>query len=129
MRYPGPMPDQDPPATDLRAQRCQACEGRHAAYTRKQIDQLLPQLHGGWRVTDDPTDRHVTLTRTFTFGDYPTAVAFVNRVADLAEREGHHPDLRLTYGKVEVTWWTHTAEGVTGNDFICAAKCDALAEG
>ena len=102
------------------------------ARERQRQRALLDHLRGGDPIHHegvDPTDRHVTLQRTFSFGDYPAAVAFVNRVADLAEREGHHPDLRLTYGKVEVTWWTHTAEGVTGNDFICAAKCDTLAEG
>ncbi len=67
------------------------------------------------------------LVRSFTFPDFITAVQFVNRIATVAEQEGHHPDLVVGWGRVEVQLWTHAARGLTENDFILAAKIDRLA--
>jgi len=75
----------------------------------------------GWQVVDE---HH--LTRTFTFPDFKTALDFVNRVGAIAEQEGHHPDLYLSWGKVGVTTWTHKIDGLTESDFILAAKIDRL---
>ena len=66
------------------------------------------------------------LLRTFSFPDFKQALAFVNRVGALAEEQGHHPDIALAWGKVEIVLWTHAAKGLTESDFIMAAKIDAL---
>jgi 4a-hydroxytetrahydrobiopterin dehydratase len=62
----------------------------------------------------------------FAFPDFVSALAFVNRVGEVAEHEGHHPDIYLTWGKVEITIWTHKVDGLTESDFILAAKIDRL---
>jgi 4a-hydroxytetrahydrobiopterin dehydratase len=66
------------------------------------------------------------ITRTFTFPDFKQALAFVNKAGAIAEEQGHHPDILLSWGKAEVTTWTHTINGLTESDFILAAKIDAL---
>jgi len=92
----------------------------------------VPPLKGGdlekfrsqvpaWQVADE---HH--LTRTFTFPDFRTALDFVNRVGAVAEAEGHHPDLYLSWGRVETKIWTHKIDGLTESDFVLAAKIDKL---
>jgi len=81
---------------------------------------LLAQLDD-WRVVDQ---HH--LSREFTFPDFVTALAFVNRVAALAEEQGHHPDIALSGGRVRLDIWTHKIDGLTESDFILAAKIDGL---
>jgi 4a-hydroxytetrahydrobiopterin dehydratase len=66
------------------------------------------------------------ITRTFTFPDFKQALDFVNRVGAVAEEQGHHPDILLTWGKAEITLWTHKIDGLTESDFIMAAKIDKL---
>jgi 4a-hydroxytetrahydrobiopterin dehydratase len=66
------------------------------------------------------------LERTFSFAGFPDAVAFVNRVAELAEAENHHPDIAVRYRDVTLRWWTHTAGGITGRDRELAAKTNEL---
>jgi len=68
------------------------------------------------------------LHREFQFPDFKQALAFVNRVGDVAEQEGHHPDIMLGWGKAEITTWTHKIDGLTESDFILAAKIDRLAK-
>ena len=63
---------------------------------------------------------------TFAFGDFREALAFVNKVGEIAESEGHHPDILLAWGKAEITIWTHKINGLTESDFILAAKIDKL---
>jgi 4a-hydroxytetrahydrobiopterin dehydratase len=75
----------------------------------------------GWQVVDG---HH--LTRSFQFPDFKTALEFVNRAGAVAEEEGHHPDLLLAWGKVDVKTWTHKIDGLTESDFILAAKIDRL---
>jgi 4a-hydroxytetrahydrobiopterin dehydratase len=87
-----------------------------------QAQALNTQLDHGWQ--RDGTRR---LSREFSFGDFRDAFGFATRVALLAEREFHHPELTVTWGKVLVTLWTHTVEGLSRNDFIIAAKIDRLA--
>lgn len=84
------------------------------------VRELLPQLQG-WAVVN----RH-HLTRTFELPDFKLALTLVNRIGDLAEQEGHHPDLYLSWGKVRVDLWTHKIDGLTDSDFILAAKIDRL---
>jgi 4a-hydroxytetrahydrobiopterin dehydratase len=86
----------------------------------QQILQQVPQ----WKSV---SEHH--LTRAFTFPDFNQALAFVNRVGELAEQQGHHPDILLTWGKAEITLWTHKIDGLTRSDFIMAAKIDHLYPG
>jgi 4a-hydroxytetrahydrobiopterin dehydratase len=76
----------------------------------------------GW----EPVEGH-HLAKTYSYPDFVSALAFVNRLGALAEAEGHHPDIGLSWGRVKVEVWTHAAGGLTDNDFILAAKADALA--
>lgn len=75
----------------------------------------------GWDEVDD------ALERTFAFRDFPEALAFVNRVAELAEAENHHPDIRIDYSRVTLRWWTHTAGGITDRDAELAERSAGLA--
>ena len=69
------------------------------------------------------------ITRVFTFPDFKQALDFVNRVGEIAEQQGHHPDILLTWGKAEITMWTHKIDGLTQSDFIMAAKIDQTIAG
>ena len=104
----------------LSAKSCIPCRGGVPALGRAEIVPLLRQLEG-WEVVND---HH--LTKNLTFPDFASAVAFVNRVGELAEREGHHPDLYLAWGKVKLTLWTYKIDGLTESDFIFAAKSEEL---
>jgi len=84
------------------------------------IHRQLPQS-AEWKVVNE---HH--LARSYTFPDFRTALAFVNKVGALAEEQGHHPDILLAWGKVEITIWTHKVDGLTESDFILAAKIDRL---
>jgi 4a-hydroxytetrahydrobiopterin dehydratase len=86
---------------------------------RKEIDYLKNQLEGGWEVV---ADHH--LRKVYNFPDFRSALAFVIRVGAVAEREGHHPDIHLSWGKVVIEIWTHKVNGLTESDFIMGAKCD-----
>jgi 4a-hydroxytetrahydrobiopterin dehydratase len=85
-----------------------------------EIEPLIAQLRG-WRVIDG---HH--LTKEYSFDDFARALAFVNRVGEVAEREGHHPDVRLAWGKVRLDVWTHKIDGLTESDFVFAAKADRV---
>ena len=76
---------------------------------------------GDWNEVDD------ALERTFVFGNFAEALAFVNRVGELAEAENHHPDIRIDYSRVTLRWWTHTAGGITDRDRDLAARSAELA--
>jgi 4a-hydroxytetrahydrobiopterin dehydratase len=104
---------------DLTLKKCTAHKGSVAKFDRDQIALLLPDVPG-WGV------RSERLQRGFQFKDFRAAMAFVNRMADLAEAEGHHPDFTVHYSQVEVEIWTHVASGLTENDFILAAKIGKL---
>ena len=82
--------------------------------------ELLPQLHKDWAISDDK------LARMFSFEDFVSALAFTNWVGELAEGQQHHPDIALSWGKVDLVIWTHSAGGLTESDFIWAAKADQL---
>jgi 4a-hydroxytetrahydrobiopterin dehydratase len=84
-----------------------------------EIAKLLDQL-GGWEAVND---HH--LAKEFRFEDFALALAFVNRVGEIAEEQGHHPDLHLSWGLVRIEIWTHAIDGLTESDFILAAKIDA----
>lgn len=100
---------------------CVPCRGGVAPLTAAQIRPLLAEL-SGWSVE---SDHH--LTKTYAFPDFQSALDFVNRVGAIAEQQGHHPDIYLTWGKARIDIWTHKINGLTESDFILADKCDRAA--
>ena len=106
--------------SELTAKRCVPCHGGVPGMTHAEIMPLLDQLRG-WEVVNN---HH--LSKSLSFPGFVSARAFVNSVGELAEDEGHHPDLYLSWGKVGVEIWTHKVDGLTESDFILAAKIDEL---
>ncbi|MGC2191383.1 MAG: 4a-hydroxytetrahydrobiopterin dehydratase [Candidatus Dormiibacterota bacterium] len=107
--------------SELARERCQACNRDTPTVTAEEQPGLLSELHGDWRVEDR------VLRRNFKFTNFASAFTTATRLALLAEREGHHPDLRLGWGYLVVELTTHAAGGLTRNDFILAAKIDRTA--
>jgi len=105
---------------ELAEKRCVPCRGGVPPLKGEDIQKLQPQV-ADWQVVNE---HH--LERTYRFADFVTALAFVNRVGAIAEQEGHHPDLYLSWGKVDVRIWTHKINGLTESDFILAAKIDRV---
>ena len=104
----------------LAEKHCVPCRGGVPPLQGPELEQLRAQLPD-WQVVNG---HH--LERTFAFPDFKSALDFVNRAGAIAEEEGHHPDLHLSWGKVGVTTWTHKIDGLTESDFILAAKTDEL---
>lgn len=104
---------------DLAHKKCKPCEGGVAPLKPQEIALLLKQLDG-WKLENG------VITKTFEFKNYYQTMAFVNTAAWISHREDHHPDLTVGYGKCKVDYWTHAIGGLSENDFICAAKLDAL---
>ena len=111
------------PMSNLVKKTCVPCQGGVPALKGEALGQMLDELGQGWEVVDE---HH--LCRTFTFPNFVEALAYVNRVGNMAEEQGHHPDLYLTWGKVRVEIWTHKIDGLTESDFIFAAKAHNLLE-
>ena len=105
---------------ELASQTCVPCRGGVPPLKGAELQQILQQVPQ-WKVVNE---HHVT--RAFTFPDFKQALAFVNRVGEVAEQQGHHPDILLTWGKAEITMWTHKIDGLTRSDLIMAAKIDLL---
>jgi 4a-hydroxytetrahydrobiopterin dehydratase len=99
--------------------KCKPCEGGVPPYSSQQARELLQQLKG-WLLEDGK------LVKVYPFSNYHRTMAFVNALAWISHREDHHPDLAVGYNQCRVTYWTHAVGGLSENDFICAAKCDAL---
>jgi len=89
------------------------------------VQEMLGQLQNGWQTTHD----HSRLERTFAFKGFAPALAFANKVGDIAEKEAHHPDLHIRWGSCTVEIWTHKINGLTESDFVLAAKTDRAYEG
>lgn len=106
--------------SDLAAKTCVPCRGGVPPLKGAELANLSRQLPD-WKVVD----QHY-IERDFTFPDFRTALEFTNRVGNLAEEQGHHPDIFLTWGRVAVKTWTHKIDGLTESDFILAAKIDRL---
>jgi len=106
---------------DLAARECVPCKGGVPALQEAELDRLHEELGGGWEVVEG---HH--LLKTFRFSAFRGALAFANRVGELAEAVGHHPDLHVAWGKVAVTVWTHKIDGLAEADFVFAAKVDRL---
>ncbi len=111
-------------APDLLAERCVACRRDAPRVTDEEAAALTPQIPD-W--TQEERNGVPRLVRTFRVPTFRDALAFTQRVGELAEEEGHHPTLLTAWGKVTVSWWTHKIRGLHRNDFIMAAKTDALA--
>lgn len=107
--------------TSLAQRSCKPCEGGIAPLEPEQAARLLVQLDG-WALDDN----HKTLLREFRFRNYYQTLAFVNAVAWIAHQEDHHPDLEVGYNRCRVSYTTHAIGGLSENDFICAARIDAL---
>ena len=108
----------------LSGERCVACRRDSPRVTEAEIAELRPEIPE-WQLLE--RDGIARLERLFPFPSFADALAFTNRVGALAEAEGHHPALLTEWGRVTVTWWTHKIRGLHRNDFIMAAKTDALA--
>ncbi len=107
--------------SDLASKSCVPCRGGVPPLKGAELEALHRQLPG-WNVVHE---HH--LEKSFHFPDFVQALAFTNRVGELAEEQGHHPDIYLTWGRVDIKIWTHKIDGLTESDFILAAKIDALA--
>jgi 4a-hydroxytetrahydrobiopterin dehydratase len=104
---------------ELAARKCKPCEGDVAPYSPEQAKDMLKQLKG-WIIEGGK------LVKVYPFTNYHHTMAFVNALAWISHREDHHPDLLVGYNKCRVEYSTHAIGGLSENDFICAAKCDAL---
>lgn len=104
---------------DLKNKTCKPCESGTKPLSGPALIDLSRQISKDWKIIDE---HH--LERTFSFDDFKQALDFTNRVGEIAEHEGHHPDITLTWGKVEIKMWTHKVDGLTESDFIFAAKVD-----
>ena len=107
----------------LADRKCVPCRGGTPPLKGNKLTEIHQQLEepGRWNIVEE---HH--LVRNYKFPDFLSALAFVNRVGELAEEQGHHPDILLGWGKVEITTWTHAVDGLTESDFILAAKIDRL---
>ena len=109
--------------TDLTKKRCKPCEGGTNALDEQRSELLIRQLPG-WEIGENGK----TISRKFKFADFYQTMAFVNAMAWIANREDHHPDFSAGYNYCDVTYTTHALGGLSENDFICAAKINALLE-
>ena len=105
---------------ELSSRNCVPCRGGVPPLGRQEIDRLLEEVDG-WEAVED---HH--LRRVFEFKNFKDALEFVNRVGEVAEEQGHHPDISFGWGRAEITIWTHKIDGLTESDFILAAKIDKL---
>lgn len=108
-------------STDLISQKCVPCEGGVDPLKADKIKEYSKAISSEWKVVDNKSIR-----RQFKFRDFKEAIAFVNKVANLAEEEGHHPDFTINYSKVTLDLSTHAIGGLSDNDFIMAAKIEDL---
>ncbi len=106
--------------SELASKTCVPCRGGVPPLKGQELESFRGQVPQ-WQVSNE---HH--LTREFKFPDFRTALDFVNRVGELAEQQGHHPNILLTWGRAEITLWTHKIDGLTESDFIMAAKIDQL---
>jgi 4a-hydroxytetrahydrobiopterin dehydratase len=106
--------------SELAAKECIPCRGGVPPLKGRELTDLQAKLGGGWKVANE---HH--LEKDYTFKNFREALDFTNRVGEMAEKQGHHPDIYLAWGKVKLTIWTHKIDGLTESDFVFAAKADA----
>lgn len=107
--------------TELAEKKCVACEGTEAPFNKEEAQALLKQLNA-WTLSGDSR----WISKEFKFKNFAEALAFVDKIGAIAETEGHHPDIQLSWGKAVVELTTHAIDGLSENDFILAAKIDRL---
>lgn len=106
---------------DLSRKKCIPCEGGIPALTEKEIAELKKYISQDWKVVDNNR-----ITKEFFFVSYRHTIDFVNKVAEIAESEGHHPVLHVYFGRAVIELWTHSINGLSENDFILASKIDKI---
>ena len=106
---------------ELAAKECVPCKGGVPPLKGAALQNLLAAVNNDWRVVDE---HH--LEKEYKFKDFREALDFTNRVGEMAELQGHHPDIYLAWGRVKITVWTHKIDGLTESDFIFAARTDRL---
>ncbi len=109
---------------ELKNKRCKACERGVEPLSPEAAVSMIGQLEGAWELSPDGRQ----IQRDFSFSGFYKTMSFVNAVAWIANTENHHPDLEVGYGHCLVRYTTHAINGLSANDFICAAKIDALSE-
>jgi 4a-hydroxytetrahydrobiopterin dehydratase len=107
---------------ELAQKKCRPCDGGVPALTRAAAEGLLAELDSGWKLAADA----LSIRREFAFKDFYRTMSFVNAVAHVANIEDHHPDLEAGYNYCRIVFTTHAVKGLSENDFICAAKIDAI---
>jgi 4a-hydroxytetrahydrobiopterin dehydratase len=107
---------------ELTNKRCQPCEGGVIPLDRAAAEQLMQKLSTDWQLSDDNT----SIKRAYSFKNFYRTMSFVNAIAHIANNEDHHPDLEVGYNYCRITYSTHAIEGLSENDFICAAKIDRI---
>lgn len=107
--------------SDLANKKCIPCSKGTPPLKGKELMALIQALGGSWRLIGDKQ-----IEKDFIFKDFALALSFTNKVGAIAEKEGHHPDIYLSYGKVKITLWTHKIGGLSESDFILAAKIDII---
>ena len=105
----------------LLEKKCISCSIGDIPLSPDEIDEYLENLQNGWKVIEDKK-----IEKTYKFKNFKEALDFTNKVGELAEAEGHHPDIYLAWGKVIIYLWTHKINGLHENDFIMAAKIDKI---
>jgi len=108
--------------SSLASKQCVPCRGGIPPLRGEALDQLAAELDAAWSLVNG---HH--LARRFLLADFRQALVLTNQIGNLAEQEGHHPDIRLSWGTVEVTIYTHKIDGLTESDFVLAAKIDTIA--
>lgn len=109
--------------SDLAKKECVPCRGGTPPLKGQELTDLLKKLGDGWEIREE---HH--LEKEYRFGDFRKALDLTVRIGEMAERQGHHPDIYLAWGKVRLTIWTHKINGLTESDFIFAAKSDDIFE-
>jgi len=110
----------------LSKQECEACRAGAPQVSDEELRELMPNIPD-WSAT--VVDGVMQLSREFKFANFAQAMAFANRVGDIAEAAGHHPAILTEWGRVTVNWWTHKIGGLHRNDLIMAARTDELYDG
>lgn len=105
----------------LTESKCKPCEGGVPKLTPEEITEYKRQINADWKVINNNR-----ITKTFSFVNFKHTMNFVNKLADLAEEEGHHPVMHVQYAKLDIDLWTHAIDGLSENDFILAAKIDEI---
>lgn len=111
--------------TDFADRKCKPCEGGVEPFTAAQAEEALRALHEDWQLSEDGK----SIVRTFEFPAFSRTIAFANAVAWIATVEGHHPDMTVSYARCVVSYMTTAIDGLSDNDFICAAKVDRMFAG